>query len=155
MARRLMDGLSEYVERYGDNIVGKTNKDVYEDYLGFCQEMDFMQMEFRTFMIHLCTKYLYQTKQKCTRAGMVQFIEPREPDRAVSEYLEGRTIEELEGVPTEVCYKGYLAVCGRLGLSAVNRVHFSRKVCEMMGITTKSAYGGKDEGYRRVFTVKL
>lgn len=151
----LLDGLTEYMNRYEDGIIGKTNREVYAEYLDVCAETGSNAMEFRSFMIHLCTKYPYQTRQKCTRAGMVQFIEPREHNTGVSAWLEGRLRDELVGVPTEVCFRQYVAVCEDLGLSAVNRVHFSRKVCEMMDLTTKSAYGGKDEGYRRVFAIKL
>lgn len=144
-----MKNLNEYVNRNAAKIIGLTNHDAYDMYTGFCEERGTEAMSFRTFMIKLCTAYPFKTVQKCTRAGMMQIIEQREEDKGLSEFIEGRQAEDLDGQHVEDCYTRYTGICDTIGCSKMTKIDFSRKICATLGLKTKSTYFGGN--YTRVF----
>lgn len=145
-----MDTLAGFMRtKEREDMSGRRNRDVYEEYERYCFENGEMPMEFVSFMIHLCRLHPYRMVQKCVRGEVIKVLERKHDDVGLSEYLEGRDAHDLEGLPTAICYEHYLGVCDSLGCPKMNRNDFSRKVCARLGMRTKNAY--VDGEYVRVF----
>lgn len=149
----MKDTLSRFVEEC--EFVGMTNHEVYKEYIDFCKTEGIKEMEFKPFMLTLCKKHPYTTKQKCTMGGMIRIVIPKIEtleDRGLEEYLSERPLDGFEGVPTNEAYNHYVKVCRNEEYPTLSSIEFSRRMCTKLNMITKTKH--TSTGYIRVFTYR-
>lgn len=135
-----------------NEVEGKINHEVYADYVNWCSQRGEEPLKFRTFAIKLCRGFGYTTKQKCTRAGMVQVIEKAKIRDGLDGFIGERGPEMFEDMPVKDAYSLYKAFCEDEGYRTLGKIEFSRRMCATMGLRTKSKY--RDKEYVRVFSAE-
>lgn len=140
-------------DREKEDFIGKTNGEVYDDYVRFVESYGLHPIGFRSFCKCFPLVAGLTTKLKYARDGNVRVFTARSKDdydRGLDEFISERNVEMFDGQITKDIHKAYCDRCTKDGYPVLGLCEFSRRICAYFDLSTKTIRN--DGEYTRVFT---